>query len=97
MTYHRSGLAPGGGVYHRRDPRTDPRPGDMLRCGDAVVRVDCVAHARVLGVLFPHAATSPSDTFNVAASEWTQAMLEAVVVDLPDDDPRHSATILVTR
>jgi hypothetical protein len=94
MTYHRSGLVPGGGVYHLRDPRTDPRPGDMLRCGDAIVCVDQVALSRVVGVVFPHCATSPSGIFDVLISEWTEATHEAALVILPEDDPRHSATIL---
>ena len=94
MSYHRDGRAPGGGVYHLRDPRTDPRPGDMLACGATLVRVDHVALGEVVGVAFAFNARRPSDIVAVPIAEWIEATREAGVVVLPEDDPRHTATIL---
>ena len=92
--YHRDGRAPGGGVYHLRDPRTDPRPGDWLAIGEVLIRVDHVALGKVFFALFrldgeqPYAVTS-ADLYDFAA-----AVGGAGVVVIPDGDPRWTATVI---
>jgi hypothetical protein len=76
-----------------RDPRTDPRPGDFVRCV-SIIRVDSIAFQRVLGVVFRPGSTSPSAILNVSMAEWVEAVAGAEVVFLSDDDRRHHATIL---
>ena len=79
-----------------RDPRTDPRPGDFVACV-SLIRVDSIAFQRVLGVVFRPGSTSPSAILNVSMAEWVEAVAGAEHVELPEDDPRLTATILEAR
>ncbi len=80
-----------------RDPRTDPRPGDLLAIGDALLRVDAVVFQRVVGVVFRHGAMWPCEIFDVSVPEWSEATAKAGVVTIPEGDPRWTATILEAR
>jgi hypothetical protein len=76
------------------DPRTDPRPGDMIRSGSALVRVDRVALNTVLCAVFWAEETQPHSIYSMPISEWIVSTISSTAVDLPADDPRHSSIIL---
>jgi hypothetical protein len=77
-----------------RDPRTDPRPGDLLASGHALVRVDQVALGRVLCAVFRDDAQQPHTITSLPLLEWVLATINSRVVALPEGDPRLTATIL---
>lgn len=77
-----------------RDPRKDPRPGDVLGLRRSLIRVDSVALGEVLCAVFLDDALQPHAIVSVPLCDWTLATNESKVEDLPADDPRHTAMIL---
>jgi hypothetical protein len=75
-----------------RDPRHDPRPGDLLTDADWCVRVDAIRDGLVFVAVYP--PTGHPSTSAVPLREWTEATKDAAVMALADDDPMQTRTVI---